>query len=319
MKLRPIIDTHCDVVIPYQELGSSFSTALENTQTSLPLLKKTGVKLIFAGYSYDDLLKNSDQQFSDLHEMIKKFPDDFELVLDFKNIDKIITGKKIGVILHIEGAAILDNDINKLESLYKEGLRSLGFTHNTKNSLGTGALVDDGNGLTEFGKQVIEKCNDLNIILDLAHLNEAGFYDVLKYSKQKSFVSHGNCFELTINPRNFKDNQLKELAQINSVIGVFFSGKYLKLDSNNDKPSIDDAVAHIKHMADVMGTDNISLGCDYGGITTGLPTGLENHTNVIDLLDKLKTHGFTEEDLDKIAYKNMIRYLKEYQNGETKR
>src|SRR5690348_4178896 len=121
----PIIDTHCDSVIPYQDLKEKFGTATSSTQTSLPLLKQANVKLIFAGFSYDDLLKDSDQQLENIHKMINEYPNNFVLVTDFNQVDEILKGDKIGVIIHIEGAAILNNDIKNLEDLYAKGVRSL--------------------------------------------------------------------------------------------------------------------------------------------------------------------------------------------------
>lgn len=305
----PVIDTHCDVIIPFQELKGRFSTAKKNTQTSLPLLKTAQVKIIFAGFSYDDVDNNTHQQLNDLKSMIQNYSDDFELVTNFKQIRKIIAGNKIGVILHIEGAGILDGSIKLLNRFYKEGVRSIGFTHNNKNSLGTGALINNQEGLTAFGKQVIEFCNDKKIILDLAHLNKKGFYDAIRLSARTPFVSHGNCYKLTKNPRNFDDQQLKKLSKLKSFIGVFFSGKYLKLDSNPKQATINDAVAHIKHMVSIMGIDCVGLGCDYGGITTSIPVGLENHASLIELFQRLRAEGFSSEDIEKIALKNALNFI----------
>lgn len=312
MKKIPIIDTHCDIVIPYQELQEKFASTSDGVQTSLSLLKNANVKIIFAGFSYDDLLKDSDKQFKNIHRMIAQYPENFELITDFRQVQSILNSNKIGVIIHLEGAAILDNKISNLIKLYKKGLRSLGFTHNTKNCLGTGALVDDQKGLTKFGKEVIKVCNKLNIILDLAHLNRAGFDDVVKYSQKPPIISHGNCYSLTKNPRNYTDLQLKKIAQLGSVVGVFFSGKFLKRDDNFQDPTLDDAIAHIKYMVKIMGVNHVMLGCDFGGITTGLPRGLENHAKIKTLLKKLKEDGFTQEDLEKIAYKNALRVIGEY-------
>lgn len=312
MKKIPIIDTHCDIVIPYQDLQEKFASASRGAQTSLHLLRSANVKIIFAGFSYDDLLKDSYIQLKNIHRMIAQFPQDFELITDFSQAKSILNSNKIGVIIHLEGAAILDNKISNLIKLYKKGLRSLGFTHNTKNCLGTGALVDDQKGLTKFGKKVIKTCNELKIILDLAHLNQAGFDDVVKYSTKIPIISHGNCYSLTKNPRNYTDQQLKKMSQLGSVVGVFFSGKFLKRDNNPRESTLDDAIAHIKHMVKVMGINYVALGCDFGGITTGLPKGLENHSKIKTLLKKLKEEGFSQEDLEKIAYKNALRIIEEY-------
>lgn len=307
----PVIDTHCDLVVPYQELKELFNKKVQGAQTNLPLLKEANVKVIFAGFSYDDLLKNSDEQFNDLLEMIKIYSDEFELITDFSQIDKILKSKKIGVILHIEGAAILNNDINNLITLYNRGLRSLGLTHNTENCLATGALVNNEKGLTEFGREVIKKCNELKIAVDLAHLNEKGFYEVVKLSKVPPFISHGNCYSITPNPRNFKDEQLKEIAHLGSVVGIFFSGKFLNPQQDGKKAHINDAILHLNHMVKIMGINHVAIGSDFGGITTGLPKGLENHSKLKKLFSLLSKEGYKNDDIEKMAYKNILRYLKE--------
>jgi len=307
----PIIDTHCDLIIPYQDLKEKFGRATKKTQTSLALLKKTNVKIIFAGFSYDDLLKNSSQQLEDLHKMIGEYPKDFELITDFKKVPKILKSTKIGVILHIEGAGILNNKIDNLIGLYNNGLRSLGLTHNTKNCLGTGALIDNKKGLTKFGKKVIEKCNELGIIIDLSHLNEKGFYESLLVSKRPVIISHGNCFSVTPNPRNFKDDQLKQIAKIGSIVGIFFSGKFLNPQMDAKKATIDNAILHIDHMVKIMGIDHIAIGSDFGGITTGLPQGLENHPTLLVLFKKLRERGYTQKDIEKIAFKNALRAIRQ--------
>lgn len=312
MQSLPVIDTHSDLVLSYQKLNRGFSRATSNTQTSLSLLKKANVKILFGGFSYDDLLEDSQDQFEKYHEMLNRFGSEFELILDFSLMQKVLNSKKIGLVIHLEGAKILNGKIQNLEKFYERGLRSLGIVHNTKNGLGTGAVVDDGTGLTKFGKEVVKKCNELNIVLDVSHLNEKGFWDVFNLSKKPVIVSHGNAYSITSHPRNFKDDQLKEVARAKTFVGIFFSGKFLNPDIDGSKATISDAIKHLEHMVEIMGVDHVAIGSDFGGITTGLPRGLENHSKLDDFFGLLKKRGFKKNDLEKIAYKNALRVLGAY-------
>lgn len=308
----PIIDIHTDVILAYQRLGKQFGSATNNTQISLPLLKKAGIKIIFGGFSYDDLLGNSWMQLSDHQRLVENFSNDLKIIEDLAEIGQLINSQQIGIIIHLEGGKILDNSISNLEILYEKGVRSLGLTHNTQNGLGTGATINDASGLTSFGKRVIKKCDELNIIIDVAHLNEKGFYEVFKLSKKPVIVSHANCFAITPNPRNLKDNQLREIKKANSLVGVFFSGKFLNSSGGALEATIDDAVLHIKHMTEVMGINHIAIGSDFGGITAGLPKGLENSSKIRQVFEKLHQQGYKEKELEKIAYQNAQRVLSEY-------
>lgn len=307
----PIIDTHTDLVIPYQDLGEEFGTKLENTQTSLPLLKKANVKVVFAGFSYDDHFQDSVKQLENIHQMIQDYPEELELVTNLGNLNSLIKSQSIGIVIHLEGGKIIDS-VEALVKLYSQGVRCVGLTHNTQNGLGTGATVDATTPLTDLGKKIIAKCNELSVAIDVSHLNEAGFYDVINTSTQPVIASHANCYSLSPNPRNLKDEQLKELAKMDSFVGLFLSGKYLSPKLDGSSSTIDNALAHIEHMVEVMGIDHVAIGSDFGGITTGTPAGLDNHSLLPNLFTKLQEKGYSQEDLEKIAYKNALRVLSQF-------
>lgn len=307
----PIIDCHTDLVLAYQELKSQL---LKNTesQISIPTLQKGQVKLLFGGFSYDDLLGGSMKQFEDMYKIVNDFPETFQIVNDFTQVNKLLHSEKIGIILHLEGGKIIGTDLNKLIELHRRGLKSLGLTHNTKNNIGTGAAINSTDGLTKFGKEVIKKCNELKIIIDLSHLNEKGFYESLEISKYPPIVSHGNSYFITPHPRNFKDSQLREIKKLGSIVGLFLSGKYLNPNMDGTKASINDAIKHIEHMVKIMGIDHVAIGSDFGGITTGLPKGLKNHKDLLTLFQKLMDKGYKKEDIEKIAFRNALRVLTMY-------
>jgi membrane dipeptidase len=300
-----LIDLHTDYVLGCYEKGEPYGS---KEQINLPLLKKVNGKLIFCGFSYDDLLKDTDRQFEILLEQSRK--DEFMLVVSKKDLKNLFSknNSKIGLLLHLEGAEYLNRNIQNLYRYYENGLRSIGLTHAHQNSLAGGNTSDPTIPLTPFGREVVKAAHKLNMIVDLAHLNQKGFYECLEMNGSKpAFVSHTCVSEVCNNPRNLDDEQIKKIAETKGVMGIFFSSKYVKNDEIT--VTIDDVVKHFLHVADLIGTDNLAIGSDFGGITTGLPRGLENSSKLLDLFQKLKENGFTDEDINKIAYQNAQRVL----------
>lgn len=218
----------------------------------------------------------------------------------------LVLGER-GVLVHLEGADALTPETEKyLSQWHAKGLRSIGFLWNRDNALGTAAAsLHPQEGLTSFGKKMIQKSNELGLLIDCAHLNEAGFYDVLEFA-QNPLITHGNAYTLSPHPRNFKDAQIKALARRGGIIGVFFSGKYVRLNGNLD---ISNVVAHIEHISNLIGTDCIAIGSDFGGITTGLIPGLSHISELPNLKNALLSRGFSTQDINKIFSENAYRYL----------
>lgn len=308
MKKYSIIDLHDDYVLALYEKGKQFKS---EKQINLKLMKKAGVKLIFGGFSYDNLFKDTDIQINTIlkHVSIKK--NKIDLVKNAFDLVSILKSKnRYGIILHLEGAGILDKKMVLFNKYYNLGLRSISLTHSGKNQLASGNKIDPKEHVTEFGKKVVKEAVKRHMIVDLAHLNYAGFYDVLRLiSHQPPVVTHTCTYKHCRDPRNLKDEQIKEIARRKGLIGIFFSAKYVKPDYKS--ATIDDVVKHFVHVAEVGGVDILAFGSDFGGITTGVPKDLENITKLHVLLKKLKKVGFSEDDLEKIAYRNAYRVIRE--------
>lgn len=298
----PLIDLHADYVLSCYEKGGGYGTA---SQINASLLKSTNVKIFFAGFSYDDLLKDTDLQFSILQKEAKTKK--FTLIQSKKDFSGLDSQDKIGMVFHLEGALVFNGDIDVFHDYYKKGVRAIGLTHNYKNSLAAGCREDANLPLTSFGKEVVKLCNKLGIVVDAAHINEKGFYDLLETSTKPVIVTHGNARALCPHPRNYTDDQLKALASQGGVIGIFFSSKYVKDDGT--PVTIDDVVKHFVYIANLIGVDYLAIGSDFGGITTGVPKGLENMGMLPDLYERLRKAGFSEQDLEKITYENAQKVL----------
>lgn len=299
----PIIDLHTDYVLACYEKGKQFKS---DQQINDKMLDKTNIRLVFAGFSYDDLLKDTDLQFKVLHQQLMKVKN-LKLVLTKQNLSDLFESKNRGMIIHMEGAGILNNSMQKFQQYYHGGLRSIGLTHSRKNCLAAGNKENPKLPLTAFGKQIIKTSHQQGVVVDLAHLNEKGFYQALKNGTRPFIVSHTCAYKLCPDPRNLKDEQIKEIARQKGVVGIFFSSQYVRNDGK--KATIDDVVNHFVHIASVGGVDVLAIGSDFGGITTGTPYGLENTTKLTMLINRLKKAGFNNQDIEKISYKNAKRVL----------
>lgn len=295
----PIVDLHTDYVLACYKAGKQFGSG---KQISIPLMKRSGTKVFFAGFSYDDLLKDTDLQFKVLENELKKRKE-FKLVKSKEDFSNVFNEKnKIGVVIHMEGASTLGTSIEKFKTYYEKGLRSIGLTHNYKNTLAAGCKENPNLHLTDFGKKIVKLAQKFGVVVDLSHLNYQGFYDILKIATKPVIVTHTCTYKYCPDPRNLKDEQIKEIARQKGLIGIFFSSKFVRNDGV--KADIDYALNHFVHVAEVGGIDVLAIGSDFGGITTGLPKGLENTSKLLDVLEKLKKRGFSNSDIEKITHLN---------------
>jgi len=218
----------------------------------------------------------------------------------------------LAVVLHIEGAECIRKDLSNLKRYYDLGVRSLGITWSRPNAFGQGVAFgcpsspDQGPGLTEAGKSLVRECNRLGVVVDLAHLNEKGFFDVAALSTKPLVVSHSNAHALCPSARNLTDAQLDAVKRSNGIVGVNFEPSMLRPDGKPGEPATLAHLAdHIEYIARRAGVEHVGLGSDFDG--AGTPEGLEDASCLTALWPELETRGFVRDDLDKIAHGNWMR------------
>jgi membrane dipeptidase len=215
---------------------------------------------------------------------------------------------KISAFLTIEEGATLRGDISNLRNFHRLGVKLITLTWNFPNEIGYPNVMPEHQvkGLAPFGFQVIDEMNNLNMIIDVSHLSDGGFYDVARYSRAPFVASHSNARAITNNPRNLDDNMIRLLASKGGVMGINFYGHFL---GGDEFSRIDDMIRHIKHIKKVGGIDVLSLGSDFDGIDSTLE--IENIGEIHKLIYALQKNNFTDDEIDKILYKNTLRVLKE--------
>lgn len=230
---------------------------------------------------------------------------DFNIIL---NKDSFVENK-FNLIFGIEGMGAVESS-EELEALYDLGYRHIGITWNEKNNFASGTTSDGS--LTDEGKLLIEKCNDLGMVVDFAHLNYDSFMAAAKITNKPIFFSHGNARSVCNHVRNLDDEQLTLLKESNGVIGLAVMRFFLTEDK--DKASIDDVINHIVYIKDNFGIDYVGFGfdfCYYLGShdSYNKVVGLEHIDEAKKIIDLMRVAGLTEEEIEKVCYKNMQRVI----------
>ena len=226
-------------------------------------------------------------------------------------IRQAIAAEKLAAVLHIEGAEAIDTDLRALDVLYAAGLRSIGLVWSRANAFGTGvpfrypADPDIGPGLTDAGKALVRACSDMGVMIDLSHLNAAGFRDVAAISDNPLVATHSNVHAITAHARNLVDWQLAAIAESKGVVGLNFATGFLRPDGQMraDTP-IEVMVRHVDSLVEALGEDGVALGSDFDGAM--IPAEIGDVTGVQKLLTALLDKGYGETLVRKIARDNWL-------------
>ena len=230
--------------------------------------------------------------------------------------DLIATQKenKIAAFLSIEEGDALDGSLDKLRFFKEEGISAITLTWNYVNALGYPNFQweHQDKGLKAKGIEVVEEMNSLNMLIDVSHLSDGGFEDVLKHSKAPFIATHSNARAMTNHPRNLSDEMLKKLANAGGLTGINFFNNFLvngELKEKMEVAKIEDMVWHIKHIKKVGGVDVIGLGSDFDGIPN--PVEIEDISQMGKLSDALLKNGFSSDEVEKMFFRNGLRIIKD--------
>lgn len=238
------------------------------------------------------------------------------IVVDTDGLEQCLADGTLACLLHLEGAEAVKPDLSNLEALYGRGVRAIGLTWSRPNAFGYGVPFrfpcqpDTGPGLTAAGKSLVEACNHLGILIDLAHLNEKGFYDVAALSTAPLVVTHADCYAICPSTRNLTDGQIDAVGRSGGVIGVNFEAMNTHPASSveQDVP-LTQITAHIDYIVQRIGIEHVAFGSDFDGAE--MPYGIDDVSKLPNLIRTLEAAGCSAEDIDRIAYKNWLRVLKE--------
>ncbi|OPX86689.1 MAG: Membrane dipeptidase (Peptidase family M19) [Pelotomaculum sp. PtaB.Bin104] len=307
-----ILDAHCDTLTAMPDQGRSLAGPSERGQLDLPRLQAGGVNIQFFAAFIDPRFK-----FTAAHralEIIDLFYRETEenknFMLPVKSVldmEQALSSGKIAAFLAIEGGEALEGSLGILRLMHKLGVRSITLTWNGRNELGDGVGEEQtGGGLTQFGQSAVLEMNGLGMLVDVSHLSEKGFWDVINISRQPVIASHSNCQALCGHPRNLTDRQIKALSNQGGVMGITFVPDFL----GDRRNGVTDVINHIEHALAIGGPDCVGIGSDFDG-TEELPPGLGDCSRLPLITSALLERGHSEEVIKKVLGGNFIRVIKQ--------
>lgn len=362
------VDTHNDFLMQTMEKNFVFDTDLKGkTHSDLNRMKEGGVDVQFFSVWSDGDKPNpydfANRQIDSLDAVIKRNPDKIVKVYNSKELLKAVKQNKLASLIGLEGGHQFENDLDNLEALYQRGVRYITLTWNNSTPWATSASDETNlegvknsegkNGLTDFGKEVVQKMNSLGMLVDISHVGEQTFYDVMATTTKPVIASHSSVYTICPHKRNLKDDQIKAIAKNGGVIQINFNSGFIDptvepreiLFIKKHKTEIDSLVKtgmykyhaeeamykkytdesyelrapfnfviqHIAYVINLVGIDYVGIGSDFDGIYQP-PKQLDDVTDYSKIAKALVEKGYDKKDIDKILGGNLLRVLEANEN-----
>lgn len=322
-----LVDSHNDTMmrivrednwLPEVDIGEK-----TDLQADLPKLRAGNISVpFFAAYS-SPFYGNPDRSisrklalFNALYWTCENNSHMMSIASNYSQIEEAVLQRKIAAVPAIEGAYSFtaENGKELLFQYHDLGVKSIGFTWNYSNDLGEGLYRAYGDftgtpssgGLTDLGIEIMDQMNRLGILVDVSHLAESSFWDVMAHTKSPAIASHSGAYSVTPHPRNLTDGQLGAIADNGGVVGVVYHDVFL---GKPGSASVKDIVDHIDHIVKVAGMDHVGLGSDFDGAY--MPVDMEDASKVYRITEELAKRGYLESDIKKILGLNFLRVIKE--------
>ncbi|MTI48062.1 dipeptidase [Sporosalibacterium faouarense] len=315
-----IVDAHCDTLLGLEKSHITRTKEekdfYKNDSTAITLekMKKAKVDLQFMAiwlypiYNPELSLKKCLNYIDLLYRKLEENSDHISIIHNYEELVRNKEDGKMSALLALEGGEPIGNDLAVLRVLYKLGLRCMTLTWNGRNSIADGVGENiSGGGLTHFGREVVKEMNRLGIIVDVSHLSEKSFWDVMDITDKPLIASHSCAYNICQNDRNLKDNQIKAVSKLNGVIGVNYFTKFL--ENEPEKANVNSIVNHIEYIANLGGIDCVGLGSDYDGAK--VPEDVSDISQIYKISDEMRKRGFKEEDINKVMGNNFARVIKD--------
>lgn len=317
-----VVDMHCDTIgelwkaekagKPISLRSNSLHIDLEKMQKGDYLLQNFAM-FVFLGREKDPLV-NVLEMIDVYNRAMAENADIIGPVLNYEDIEKNRAAGKLSGMLTIEEGAVLKGNPYVVRSLYQLGVRMLTLTWNFENEIGYPNTIVKAKdydpsrhyGLKPEGIEIVREMNRVGMIVDVSHLGDDGFWDVVKYCDGPFVASHSNARAVCNHIRNMTDDMIRALADKGGVMGLNFCGDFL---NPNGKSRVEDMVRHAKHIINVGGSDILGLGTDYDGIDGDLEL---DHCDKMPLLaQEMERQGFSTQQIEKIFHGNVLRLYRE--------
>jgi len=328
MDTMKIIDLHCDTIQRiYRHEGSRRDT-LKKNHFHVDLEKMLQGDYLLQNFAIFVNLDETKKPFETAMEMIDCYYEELEAYKEyiapircFKDIVDNQANGKMSAMLTVEEGGTIQGKLSILRNFYRLGVRMMNLTWNYENEIGTPNLIMDtqgkplfkkrsSQGLSKFGKEVVEEMEELGMIVDVSHLSDGGFWDVAKYTKKPFAASHSNAAAICDVSRNMTDDMIRMLARRGGIMGLNFCEDFLCKDKKIEPGMFLDAMAaHVKHIVKTGGIEVCAFGTDFDGIPQN--ADIKDASMMFLLVERLRKEGFTQWELEKICYGNVLRFYKE--------
>lgn len=347
---RHVIDLHCDT--PMLLRDGSYDLGARNTrgQVDIPRMREGGVTAVFFAV-YTSPVRNTELESVKLaleiidatRREVSRFPDELALVTSSGEIEAANRSGRIAIVLGIEGGHMINSSLGVLRTLYELGARYLTLTH-SKDTPWAGSSGSNANlGLSDFGRSVIREMNRLGMLVDISHVSDRTFWDVLDTSAAPIIASHSSARALAAHKRNMTDEMIRALADKGGVMhinyyNVFLDDAYAARSSawnraNPDtgagdgdartraklaaigRPPLDTLLDHFDHAIQIAGIESVGLGSDFDGVDGELPEGMEDISQVPNIADGLAKRNYSQDEIDKVLGLNSLRILREVESA----
>lgn len=348
-----VLDSHCDTPIMLRRMGLDIGRRSGAGHVDLERMKEGGVNASFFAIYVSNKWEPFECTFKALEalasvcDMLDRYPDKAALATDARTAFELKKEGRIAIFLGMENAGPIHKDLSLLRLFHKMGVRYITLTHAGNNEVcdSCATLEKRWHGVSPFGRDLIAEMNRLGVLVDVAHISDEAFYDVLRYSTRPVVSTHSCCRALCDVPRNLTDQMIKDLAKNGGVIQINFNPPFLDkayflavaplLDAYEDaeekyredpqtneklmreakkalfelpRPSYKRVVDHIDHVVSLVGPDHVGIGSDFDGIEV-CPEGLEDISRLPVITEELCARGYAFTDIEKIMGGNFLRLL----------
>jgi len=350
-----IVDTHIDV--PYR-LGNGWedlSKATEKGDFDYPRAVAGGLNApfmsIYTPAQYDGTPKakeHADEMINLVERLVASAPDKFMIARNPDEVEAAFSTSKIALPLGMENGSPISGDLANLDYFFERGIRYITLAHSKSNHISDSSydVERQWNGLSDFGKQTVVRMNELGIMIDISHVSDEAFYDVMEISATPVIASHSSARRFTPGfERNMSDDMIKALVKNGSLIMINYGSAFITETANKYRPArdeaytkylmkteqedstdlkdkfsaeylatnpypfadISDVLDHFDHVVKIAGIDYVGIGSDYDGVGDSLPTGLKDAASYPALIEGLLDRGYSETDIKKILSGNLMR------------
>lgn len=306
-----VCDGHADTFRNLVKKGGDFLRGTGGWHCDLPRMRQAGLNLqISAVYtSLEEVGPQGSaialQVFEKIHQTVEASNGRLRLVQNRAHLVDLISRQGQGVLISLEGADPLLANLDMLDIFYRLGLRAIGLTHNHNSPAAGGCGANPVAGLSEHGKELLDRMSALGIMLDTAHLGRQAFDEVLRRYRGPVVNSHSCCQKFVPGERNLEDAQIKAIADTGGLVAVTFVPKFLVTEGQS---SSHDVFRHLEHMVEVAGIDSVAIGSDFDGVDV-LPTDLQDPRDLVHLVQRMLEAGWSDPDIAKILGGNWLRVL----------